>query len=49
MRRVETYARSIMVSERLNGIALIHVHQKIVLLKTEDLILPKTLSVKMLT
>ena len=38
-----------MVSERLNGIALIHFHQKIVLLKPEDLILPKTLSVKMLT
>ena len=49
MRRVQTYARSIMVSERLNGIALIHFHQKIVLLKPEDLILPKTLSVKMLT
>ena len=30
MRRLNTYTRSIMVSERLNGIALIHVHQGIV-------------------
>ena len=31
MRRLKTYARSTMVSERLNGIALMHVHQEIVL------------------
>ena len=30
MRRLKTYARSTMVSERLNGIALMHVHQEIV-------------------
>ena len=30
MRRVKTYARSTMVSERLNGIALMYVHQEIV-------------------
>ena len=30
MRRLRTYARSTMVSERLNGIALMHVHQEIV-------------------
>ena len=29
MRRLKTYARSTMVSERLNGIALMHVHQEI--------------------
>ena len=30
MRRLKTYTRSTMVSERLNGIALMHVHQEIV-------------------
>ena len=30
MRRLKTYTRSTMVSERLNGIALKHVHQEIV-------------------
>ena len=30
MRRLKTYSRSTMVSERLNDIALIHVHQEIV-------------------
>ena len=30
MRRLETYTRSTMVSETLNGIALMHVHQEIV-------------------
>ena len=30
MRRLKTYTTSTMVSERLNGIALIHVHQEIV-------------------
>ena len=30
MRRLKTYSRSTMVSERLNGIALMHVHQEIV-------------------
>ena len=29
MRRLKTYTRSTMVSERLNGIALMHVHQEI--------------------
>ena len=31
MRRLKTYTRSTMTSERLNGIALMHVHQEIVL------------------
>ena len=30
MRRLKTYTRSTMISERLNGIALMHVHQEIV-------------------
>ena len=30
MRRLKNYACSTMVSERLNGIALMHVHQEIV-------------------
>ena len=30
MTRLKTYTRSTMVSERLNGIALMHAHQKIV-------------------
>ena len=30
MRRLKTYTRSTMVSERLSGIALMHVHQEIV-------------------
>ena len=30
MRRLKTYTRSTVISERLNGIALMHVHQKIV-------------------
>ena len=30
MRRLKTYTRSTMVSERLNGIALMQVHQEIV-------------------
>ena len=30
MRQLKTYTRSTMVSERLNGIALMHVHQEIV-------------------
>ena len=30
MRRLKTYPRSTMISERLNGIALVHVHQEIV-------------------
>ena len=30
MRRLKNYTRSTMVSERLNGIALMHVHQKII-------------------
>ena len=30
MKRLKTYARSTMVSERLNGIALMHAHQEIV-------------------
>ena len=30
MRRLKTYTRSIMASERLNDIALMHVHQEIV-------------------
>ena len=30
MRRLKTYTRSTMVSERLNGIAFMHVHQEIV-------------------
>ena len=30
LRRLKTYARTIMVSERLNAIALMHVHQEIV-------------------
>ena len=29
MRRLKTYTRSTMISERLNGIALMHVHQEI--------------------
>ena len=30
MRRLETYTSSKMISERLDGIALMHVHQEIV-------------------
>ena len=30
MKRLKTYTRSTMVSERLNGIALMHIHQEIV-------------------
>ena len=30
MRRLKTYVRSTMVSERLNGIALMHFHQETV-------------------
>ena len=30
MRRLKTYTRSAMISERLNGITLMHVHQEIV-------------------
>ena len=30
MRRLKTYTRSTMISKRLNGIALMHVHQEIV-------------------
>ena len=30
MRRLKTYSRSTMVSERLNGIALMHIHQEII-------------------
>ena len=30
MRRLKTYTRSTMFSERLNGIALMHVHQEII-------------------
>ena len=57
MRQLKTYTKSTMVSERLNGIALMHVHQEIVsdnekvidfLLKTEDLFLPRALSIEIL-
>ena len=57
MGQLKTYTKSTMVSEKLNGIALVHVHQEIVpdkekvidfLLKTEDLLLPRALSIKIL-
>ena len=57
MRRLKTYNRSTNVSERLNGIPLMHFHQKTVrdieividLFPTKNKRLSFTLSIKMLT